>query len=496
MLLEKIKTKLGLQKQANTRLSRNFAHRRYHSADFSKSASVDYDKVQQLTAEVCKLQNEATQVPVLKAKLDVLQNELKLEKAKYNSIIYSQESTKTRLNDSLNKEKQSKDLHLGNNSSNEIYQNSVFSSSAVLLVPPRNHRRNASSVTSFSNSSDQSLFSIHNDSIQSNAELDLQLTYEETNKSLLEKLKMQEMRNIKLRNQIAQLERTVSELSRSVDEERKQQHEQQQKQQQRQSHRKDSMVTAETSLDSPELTKSTTNLTINIELSNAYNPSEKENLDPASTTTNGSTALETPKSHNDGNSVFSFNINFDNLVEPASNQENDFFAKGTSVDNDTQSNTLLAPNTPDTPDFSTFTMDQQTSTPTKPKQNDNSIANDAVLYFPQTPKKTGAELHRNEYFCKTLRKRSSHESLLSLNKPLNKPNGLGIENVNDNISSTRKERRQSKNLYYVVRDEAKDFNMNTSSSSSLVSHKRSSLMNYCTNQLHKVSPRPKSSIMF
>lgn len=141
-------------------------------------------------------------------------------------------------------------------------------------------------------------------------------------------------------------------------------------------------------------------------------------------------------------------------------------------------------------------MDQQTSTPTKPKQNDNSIANDAVLYFPQTPKKTGAELHRNEYFCKTLRKRSSHESLLSLNKPLNKPNGLGIENVNNNISSTRKERRQSKNLYYVVRDEAKDFNMNTSSSSSLVSHKRSSLMNYCTNQLHKVSPRPKSSIMF
>lgn len=194
-MLDRFFHKIKSPKPTGPRLQQN-----YFASNLERTKTVR-TKIRHLTNEVSKLQGEAMQVPTLKAKLDLVEYELREEKARNEKLIERYESKLDSLvdDDSLSQ-------NIG----------SLEPSHVVSIPPPRSHRRNVSSISSFS-SNNPSVFSVCNQLGVSNADLELQLTYEETNKTLFEGLKLKEMDNAKLSNRISQLELSIAELTSSIE---------------------------------------------------------------------------------------------------------------------------------------------------------------------------------------------------------------------------------------------------------------------------------------
>lgn len=177
-------------------------------ASSKRQQQQNYSRINELTSEVCRYQNESMQVPVLKAKLDVLQQDLRSEKRKNNrlsAILISK-------NDFL--EIPHAD-HLAFPAKNSYRKLSTFS----IFDYPNVSIDDLMGVASFASDPATASVCVPPPSIIAQVPtLDpLLSTYQETNQQLLEKLKTQEMENTKLHKQIADLRYEVDILKHAND---------------------------------------------------------------------------------------------------------------------------------------------------------------------------------------------------------------------------------------------------------------------------------------
>ncbi|GMM33034.1 hypothetical protein DASC09_003590 [Saccharomycopsis crataegensis] len=420
----------------------------FKSLENNKAIRQSSANIQELNNEICKLKNEAIQVPVLKAKLDLLENELRLERQKLidqqqawealraqevqeeeeeeeeesNASLFNSDNLWLSIEERINEEEEEEERAAKENKKQVLRNSNGGENFAPLLVPPRSHRRLESTSTTSSNGS--SLFSIKNESCKSNTELDLQLAYEETNTSLLEKLKYQEMQNTVLSKRLSELQVHLDEMKLAPE--------------------VSSPPTSKQSDAFPSTPVSykcnPKNLTVNIDLS-------EPSLSPSSN--------NYMYQQNATRSNISLNIQIDSPT----------FSRVTSPAMSNYS-----------PNSSTFESPFISPTDLAYKQ-----LTDPERVIPSSE----TSLVRNQYFNKTLRRKGSHESLLSMNKG---PSSLS--------------RKVSRPQYYnfMAKDQGELANSTHHHSpgkhNSMGTAIKRRSMNLYHNQLNKISSRPKSTGFF